>query len=322
MRGMGETTRRDALKFISLMAISLSGDTSFATDGKGRSRLETGKKTETVSIGEIFAGDQLSVVVRSFSKADSLKNYQQAGPGKTYAVVRLVVKNTTQTEYVLFNSSMQTALKDESESTYQPTMAMHNSSGVGQLAPGEVARGDIMFEIPRSVTGLKLKFHSAFSFMDFKPVTVDLSSKSSSIADLEQSLRVPIHSIGKSVTHDGISVRVESVAFTRTLQQNTRAHKDQEYAIVYVKISNNSDSQVNFPLLDALWMKDGTGWLFSVYIPALDQSTRLTSQSEIPAGTHIQRKMVFEVPKGVSPLHFAFDYFPISSGPKMFWKVR
>ncbi|WP_020221387.1 DUF4352 domain-containing protein [Halarchaeum acidiphilum] len=277
-----------------------------------------------MKLGEVVSDDQLSMVVKSLSKTDSLGEYQKAEDGNTYAVVRLEVKNTTQKKYANFSSFLQTKIQDSEGYTYTPTLSVSDSAFQGgQLAPGEVARGDIAFEIPQDASGLTLQFDfSSFSFFELNRVTVDLSSSAGSVGDLKQSLHVPIHGVGDSVTHDGIQVTVNGVEFKTSLGQYTQAPQGREYAIVDVTTANNTDSSVSFSSLLQMAMKDGTGRSFSYAAGASSQLTQAYQGGDVASGGKTRGKIAFEVPKGVSPLYFTFEYSVISGGSKTFWKVR
>lgn len=358
---MVDKTRRDVLKLAPIAAVSVagcsddgssdssptdttetrqspSGETSTGprTTRKSQStESETQTQTETetetpqdqsasVEVGEVVSGDQMAMVVKSLSKTDSLGELQDAKEGNTYAVARLEVKNTTQNTYADFNSFLQVELQDGSGYSYSPTISASESAFEGgQLAPGEVARGDVAFEIPSDASDLSLYFDfSAFSFFDFERVSVDLSSKAGSIGDLQQSLHVSIHDVGNSVTHDGITVTVNSVSFETSLGEFTQAPDGKEFAIVDVTTKNGTDGVVAFSSLLQMSTKDGTGQSFSFSAMASSQLTQAYQGGEVEAGERTRGKVAFEVPEGVSPLYFAFEYSVISGGSKTFWQLR
>lgn len=86
--------------------------------------------------------------------------------------------------------------------------------------------------------------------------------------------------------------------------------------------ANETNEVVNFSSLLQMAMKDGTDQTFSYSISASGQLTQSYSGGEVQAGNEIRGKVAFEVPKGVSPLYYTFEYSVISEGSKTFWEVR
>lgn len=281
-------------------------------------------QTATVQIGEKVAGDQMSMVVKSLQETDSLGDFQDADSGNVYAVIELEVKNTTQNKYANFSSFLQTQIQDGEGYSYDPELVSGESSfSGGQLAPGEVASGDVAFEIPSDASGLTLLFDfEAFSFFKFHRVTVDLTSEASSIADLQQSLNVPVHEVGKQVTHDDVAVSVNSVEFTNSVGSFSEADEGNEFVIIDVTTANNTDSVVNFSSLLQMGVKDGNGQSYNYSTMATSSLTQSYSGGEVSAGQKTRGKIAFEVPEGISPLYFTFEYSIISGGSKTFWKLR
>jgi len=264
------------------------------------------------------------MVVRSLSKTDSLSEFQTADAGNTYAVVELAVKNETQNAFANFSSFLQTKLKDASGYAYTPELNVSDSAFQGgQLAPGEVARGDVAFEVPTDASGLTLQFDfSAFSFTDLNRVTVDLTRTADTVADLRQSLHVPIHAVGDAVTHDGVTVTVNSVDYETSMGSYTKAPSGHEYAIVDVTTANGTNDSVAFSSLLQMATKDGSGRSFSYSAAASSQLTRDYSGGEVSSGDSVRGKVAYEVPTDDSPLYFTFEYSVITGGSKTFWKLR
>jgi hypothetical protein len=348
---MTDSTRRQLLKMGAVLTVPLagcsSGDDTTTTpserseeapetagdDTPSRTQTEMDDATETptdqpqatsVSVGEIVAGDQLSLVVRSVTKTDSLGEFQNADSGNTYAVVRVVVKNTTQSQFANFSSFLQTELQDSEGYTYTPALSLSDSAFQGgQFAPGETARGDIAFEVPQDATDLTLNFDfRSFSFTEYDRVTIDLSSTASTRGDLEQSLRVPIHGLSDSVTHDGITVTVHSVEFESSLGEYTQAPEGREYALVDITTANGRDETTSFSSLLQMSMKNGAGREFGQSAVASGRVTQAYSGGNVPPGERVRGKVVFEVPRGESPLYFTFAHSVLSGGRKSFWQLR
>lgn len=282
-------------------------------------------QTATVPIGEVVEGGNMSMVVRGITKQDKIGDFQEADQGNTFAIVRLVVKNTTESTFTGFSGFLQTQIKDAADYTYSQTFAVTDQTFQGgQLAPGEVSRGDLVYEIPEDATGLTLQFDfQAFSFFKFERVTVDLSETVSSLSDLSQSLNVDIHAVGDEVTFDDVSVTVNSVDFQRSLGSFAEADDGKEFAIVDITTTNNTDDELSISTLLQMKMKDGTGNSFDLSISALSSLSQPYNESQPLASGETRRgKVPFEVPQDTSPLYWIFEFDIWVDGDKTFWEVR
>lgn len=343
---MRRPTRRRLLKVAPLLAVGVAGcggddagdgtqttrvtDTPTAdpttepTTSERQTTTEEGPASRTAILGEAIAGDQMSMVAKSVSRTQTLGDLQEADPGNTFALVRLEVKNTTQDTYADFSSFLQTQLKDDGGYTYSPVLSVSETAFQGgQLAPGEVTRGDVAFEVPEDASGLTLQFDfSAFSFTDFDRVTVDLSTAASSTADLEQTLHVPVQGIGDTVTHEGSSVTLNGVEFRRSVNDFAEAGEGMEFAIVDVTTANESDEVTTFSSLLQMEVKDGTGLPYSFSLTATSQLTRGYDGGEVAPGEQVRGKLAFEVSQDSSELYFTFEYATLEGGSRTFWQLR
>jgi hypothetical protein len=284
-----------------------------------------GSQTATVPVGEAVDGDQMSMVVREVRTQNSLGEFQEADSGNTFVVVRLAVKNTTSSEFIGFSGFLQTQLKDAENYTYsQSIVGTGQTFQGGQLAPGEVSRGDLVYEVPQGAEGLTLQFDfQAFSFFDFDRVTVDLSQQASSTADLSQNLNVDVHSTGDEVSYEDVSVAVNSVEFASSLGSFAQAEEGNEFAIVDITTTNDTDDEKTISTLLQMKMKDGTGSSYDLSLSALSSLSQPYNESQPLAGGESRRgKVPFEVPQGVSPLYWIFEFNVWVDGDKTFWTVK
>lgn len=286
---------------------------------------ESTPQAASVAVGEVVEGDQMSMVVRGVERTESIGQFQQADQGNTFVVVTLAVKNRTQSEFVNFSGLLQTQLKDSEDYTYDQTIATTRQSFQGgQLAPGEVSRGDLVYEVPKDAEGLVLQFDfQALSFFEFDRVTVDLESEAGSIGDLTQSLQVDIHDVGQSVTFGDVTVTVNGVSFETSLDQFSQAEEGNEFAIVDITTENGTDEQLSLSTLLQMKMKDGEGSSYQLSITALSALDRAYNESQpLAPGESRRGQVAYEVPQGVSPLYWIFEFTLWVDGDKTFWRIR
>lgn len=286
---------------------------------------EATPRTASVAVGEVVEGEQMSMVVRGIERTESIGEFQEADAGNTFVVVRLAVKNRTQDEFVNFSGLLQTQLKDAEDYTYDQTIAATGQTFQGgQLAPGEVSRGDLVYEVPKDAEGLVLQFDfQAFSLLEFDRVTVDLGSEASSIGELSQDLRVDVHDVGESVTFGDVTVTVNDVSFETSLGQFSQAEDGNEFAIVDITTENGTDEQLSLSTLLQMKMKDGDGSSYQLSVTALSSLDRAYNEGQpLAPGESRRGKVAYEVPQGVSQLYWIFEFTLWVDGDKTFWQVR
>ena len=298
------------------------GDGGASTDAE---QTETTPQTASVAVGEVVEGDRMSMIVRGVERTESIGEFQQADSGNTFVVVTLAVKNRTQGEFVGFSSLLQTQLKDSDDYTYEQTVATTGQTFQGgQLAPGEVSRGDLVYEVPKDAGGLVLQFDfQSFSFFEFDRVTVDLEAEASSMGDLSQDLQVDVHDVGESVSRGDVTVAVNDVGFETSLDQFSEAASGNEFAIVDVTTENGTDEPLSLSTLLQMKMKDGEGNSYQPSISALTALDRAYDESQpLAPGESRRGQMAYEVPEGASPLYWIFEFTIWVDGDKTFWQVR
>ena len=317
--GTGTTTDDDQ----TTQSGSTTPESETTTENEATTTKET--STKSVQVGDRVDDDQMSMVVRDVEKTEQLGEFSKAASGNTFVVVRLAVKNTTKDTYLNFSGFLQTLLKDGSGYTYEQTITASGQSFTGgQLVPGEVARGDLVYEVPKDASDLTLQFDfETVSFLTVDRVTVDLESEASSTADLEQNLQVDVHSIGDPVESGGVKVAVNGVEFTEKIGDFTTAGEGKEYAIVDITTTNQTGSSQTISTALQMLVKDGQGRTYPLSISAAASLDRSYDEaSPLADGEERRGKVAYEVPKGTSPLYWAFEFSLWTNGDKTFWKLR
>lgn len=281
-------------------------------------------KTTNVTVGEAVSGDDLSMVVRDVTKTKKIGQFQEAESGNTFVVVRLAAKNTSD-KFRDFNSFLQTRLKDSENTVYDSSFGVTDhpiQSGI--LAPGEVARGDVVFEVPESVEGLIMQFDfSAFDLFKFERVTVDLTQEATSVANLEQSLDVDVSSTGEQVAHNDVTVTVHGVRTTTELGSFTKAEEGNEYVIPDIEITNDTSEELNVSTALQMRIKTGTGLAYTADIGGSSQLDKGYSEgSPIAPGESRRGELAYQVSQDDKPLYWVFDFLNIGDPYKAFWNLR
>lgn len=294
-------------------------------DGEtAQSEDEQHSESTTVPVGEVVSDDSLAMVARGVEQKEKLGEIQEADSGNTFVIVRLAVKNASE-EFINFSGVFQTRIKDEANTVYDATFGMTDhpiQSGI--LASGEVARGDVVFEVPKDAEGLTLQFDfSAFDLFDFNRVTVNLGEEASEIADLEQSLNVDILSPGEEAMHEDVGVTVHGVRTESELGSFAQAEEGREYVIPDLEIHNGTDEELSVSTLLQMRVKTGSGLSYTADITGSSQLDKGYSEgSPIASGEARRGELAYEVNTDAEPLYWAFDFLDLGDGNKAFWKLR
>lgn len=277
------------------------------------------------TIGQVVKDDTLAMLVTGVSKTKKIGEFQEAEDGNTYVVIDLGIKNTTSSEYISFSGLLQTRLKDSEGYTYDQTFAAtgRNLDG-GQIAPGEVSRGDVVFEIPEDAAGLLLQFDfQGFSLFKFSRVEVDLTKEADSSGSLNQDLQVEVFEPEKTVKFADTQVTMNGVETGTKLGSFAEAQEGNEFVIVDITTTNNTDEELTISTLLQMLLKDDEGFNYPLSITATSQLDRSYEQgSPLASGETRRGKVAYEVPTGTKPLYWVFEFSIWVEGSKTFWQAR
>lgn len=286
---------------------------------------EPSNEVATAQIGEVVRDDTLAMVVNSVEEMAQIGEFQRAESGRTYVVVDLAIKNVTSDEFISFSGLLQTRLKDDEDYTYDQTFAStgRNLEG-GQIAPGEVSRGDIVYEVPEGASGLVMQFDfQTFSLFRFSRVEIDLSQSAESTTELEQDLQIDIYQPGDSVSFNDTVVTVNSIETTTSIGSFAEADDGNEFVIVDISTVNDTSEELNISIALQMLLKGDSGFSYPFDISAYSALDRAYEQgSQLAPGETRRGKLAYEVPEGMNPLYWAFEFSLWVEGTKTFWKVR
>lgn len=286
---------------------------------------DTTPQSANVPVGEVVSDDTLSMVVRNVSRTSNISDFQEADQGNEFVVVRLVVKNITDNSDTNVSGLFQTRIKDSENYTYSSTIAGTDKAfQAGTLSPGEVARGDLYYEVPEDASGLTMQFDfSGVSLFDYNRVTIDLENQADSIEDLSQNLRVETYATGESAEFEGLEVTVNSVEYQSSIGSFTEASQGNEFAIVDITTTNNTDEEISVSSLLQMECKDGRGFSYSGSLTASSQLDQAYPQgSPLGPGETRRGKIAYEIPEDVETLYWTFEFSLFVDGFKTFWQLE
>jgi hypothetical protein len=288
-------------------------------DGGGPDAVREGR------LGEVVESETISMVARETRTEPDMGPYTTPESGNEFLVVRLAIKNTTDGEFASFLSLLQPRVTDPAGDTYEQTTAGQTDTPLtgGQVAPGEVARGDVVFEVPRDATGLSLELDvGALDVVDLDRVVVDLSSSAGSPADLSQDLAVPLAGVGDAVTSAGTTVTLHGFSTSDEIGFGT-ADDGNQFAVVDVSVTNETGEAKSVSTRVLMLGKAGSGLAYPVSVEAqdgLDQA--FAEDSPLADGQTRRGKVAYEVPEDARPLYWTFAFGLFAGGEKAFWQLR
>lgn len=309
---------------------------------------------ETAVVGERVDRKHVSIVVRDVREPDRLGT-RAAPDGRRFVVVRLALKNTGRV-VVKFDPLVQVKLVDGERRSYDRAFetATDRPLQAGLVVPGEVFRGDVVFEIPEAAEGLQLAIADGFvgtvgpslpkvqdqgggdldgqgpgveverdyvfaGATTRSGVHVDLGRTDSTVADLAQDLSVAVHGVGDTIEYEGMTAEIAAVEATSSSQDSPET----EAVVVDLAVTNESGRELYVPALLVTVLKDGEGFSYAVDVEgtrALDG--RFEQGSPIPDGETRRGTIAYEVPEGAAPLYFAFEFDTAEGRAKAFWQLR
>lgn len=148
--------------FFSLAAVVMACGST--TDNVGTST--TGSSSASTSSAQHFkVGDQVKVgstwvVTVNSAKTHGPTDMDQPKSGDTYLVLDVTFKNVTSSEQNL-STLLQLSLKDSTGQKYDETITTFASqSPDGKVAAGDLARGQVVYEVPSAQKSFTLAFES------------------------------------------------------------------------------------------------------------------------------------------------------------------
>lgn len=350
-------SRREYL-LVGCLAVGIAGcaeDVEDADDADGVEAQAQPEQTDTEGgggdvaavVGELVAGTGMEMVVRDVETTEALDEFQQAASGNVYHVVRMAIKNTTE-EFSNFSAHLQASVIDEAGTAYEAEFAVTDTPlDSGLLAPGEVARGDAVFETPEDAEGLTLAVDlSDFDLFEYDRVEVDLAESADDVQDVEQSLSVDVSDPGDAVEHEGVTVSVVDVRWEDDLgiggfDEETTSDGEFEdfddvddeedfawvaqenesgFVVPEIEVTNDraEDLQVSTLLQMQVKTDDGLAYSTSLESSALDES--FSEQQPIAPGETRRGELAYEV-ADEGELYWTYNFLDLAEPMKAFWRL-
>ncbi|WP_290818238.1 DUF4352 domain-containing protein [Halovivax sp.] len=302
-------------------------DAGNGDDDGGSDDADDGSEAPTeFAVGELVERDGWVAVVRDVHRTSEPSDLRtaadrdEADEGDEFLVVEFVVKNAAG-EPSDVEESIEVAVRDEADRTYSRLEESEAVASIARLAPGEVDRAEIAFEIPDDLADLWLSIEGAPNAdPDEGAIVVDLEREADEIADLEQDLDVDVRGFGESVEADGVTVTVTSLEQGNNLGGFLQAEEGGDVVVVGVEIANESGRELSTEP-GQLQLKDATGRRHLRTLDRIGALDRFEFDS-IENGERTDGKLAYDLDGDVSELYWVFDFAPWGGDERAFWKLR
>lgn len=279
-------------------------------------------ETVEAALNDVVEGDRLALVVYGVERTTEIGQFVNADDGNEFVVLDVAAKNKDAEEFISFSSFFQVTLRDSESYEYdQSITGIDNALDSGELAPGEVTRGYMVFEVPQSASGLSLHVDLDESLFQYAGATIDIESNGSG-RTLTQDLAVDVYEVGETLEYGQTRFTPNEV---RTSMGGEFISPDDgnEIVIVDITVENTGDEELTVSTLLQMELKDAEGWTYGTSISALSALDQGFAQGNpIAPGSERRGEIAFEAEQGLSPLYLLMDFDVFAEGDKSFFQLR
>lgn len=283
---------------------------------------ESTPTTAEVALGDIIEGDRLALVAYNAERTTEIGSFSQADDGNEFVVIEMAAKNKDSTEFISFSSFFQVTLRDSESYEYnQSITGTENRLSSGELAPGEVTRGNIVFEVPQDASGLSLHVDMDESLFSYGGAIIDIESEGSG-RTLKQDLKTEVYDVGDTLEFGDTRFTPNEVR-TSMGKDFFTPDSGNEFVVIDITVENNSDDELSVSILLQMDLKDDLGYTYSTSLSGTSSLDRGFSQGQ-PIAPNSKRRgeIAFEVEQGLSPLYLMMDFEIFREGDKAFFQLR
>jgi len=281
----------------------------------------TGGTTDT-ALGDVIEGDRLALVAYSAERTTTVGEYTEADDGNEFVVVDMAAKNKHDSEYSNFSSFLQLAVRDSESYEYDQSFVLSDEKlDSGELAPGEVTRGIVAFELPAAASGLTLSADLDESVFNYDSATIDLGRQGSG-RTLTQDLAVPVYDIGDTVAYEATELTVNAIGTSMGSDYFTPGAGN-EFVVIDITVANTGSEELNVSTLLQLSLKSGTGRSYETsFVGSSVLDREFTQGTPIQPDSKRRGEIAFEAPRGLSPLYLVMDFDYFAEGDRTFFELR
>jgi len=278
--------------------------------------------TADAALGDIIEGNRLALVAYGAERTTTVGEYTEADAGNEFVVVDLAAKNKHESEFISFSTFLQLTVRDNESYEYDQSFTLTDGAlDSGELAPGEVTRGIVAFELPAAASGLTLSADLDESVFNYDSATIDLGRQGSG-RTLTQDLAVPVYDIGDTVAYEATELTVNAIGTSMGSDYFTPGAGN-EFVVIDITVANTGSEELNVSTLLQLSLKSGTGRSYETsFVGSSVLDREFTQGTPIQPDSKRRGEIAFEAPRGLSPLYLVMDFDYFAEGDRTFFELR
>ncbi|AXR82569.1 DUF4352 domain-containing protein [Natrarchaeobaculum sulfurireducens] len=306
---------------------TLSDDPDPGTDSVSE-RAESDDQTDEAELGELLEVDPLSAVVSTLEVVEDAviepdDEVLGAEDGRAFAVVDVAFQHADDgVEPVIdVDETVAVELGNEDGKTYDRVDELEITAldpTASRLAPGEVVRGDLIYDVADDAEGLVLELEPEASG---DSVVVDLGAESDDerVETLEQEV-AEVETFSQGVDHGGIDVAVGSLEHGNNLGGFMQS--DEGYEIVAVGVTVHNGSGRDRALTpEQTQLKDDTGRIYAETSGTMRTLGGLEDVT-VSDGESYEGTVAYQIAEGTDDLYWIFDFTEWGETQRVFWQLR
>ena len=279
------------------------------------------------AVGRVLEMGELQVAVSGFDRKVDVVDASSgdvlgAEDGMAFAVVDLALKHDGTDGILSVDEQLSVELGDGDGESYDRFVAADSESidpTASRLAPGEVTRGDLVYEIAADSEGLALTLAALTNSAEYV-VDLETEDPTESTTLLEQNLTDEPRRFGQGVEIGDVAVTVRTLEQGNNLGGFLQSDAGTEIVAVGVTIENQSGRERTI-LSGQSELKDEYGRSYHDVPRAVGTLQRLDGRTVKDGDVH-EGKIAYQIEEGLSELYWTFDFAEWGDDHRTVWKLR
>jgi len=302
--------------------------TSSDDPGPATERAESNEQTDEAELGERLEVDPLGAVVSSLELVEDAviepdEEVLEAEDGRAFAVVDVAFQHADDgAESVIdVDETVAVELSDADGEAYDRVDDLEIAAldpAASRLAPGEVVRGDLVYDVVADAEGLVLDLEPEASG---DPVVVDLEAEPDDEPGetLEQAVD-EVEAFSQGVEYGGIDVAVGSLEHGNNLGGFMQSDEGYEIVAVGVTIDNGSGRDRTLTPEQGQ-LKDDLGRIYAES-PGATRTLDGFDDVALSDGDTYDGTVAYQIAEGIDDLYWVFDFTEWGEPRRAFWQLR
>lgn len=287
------------------------------TEDESNPEFEIGDRVDVGDLHAVVTEETVTDDVVTVPDGDIL----EADDGAAFAVVDLALQYTGDDPVIDVDEAVTVELGSEDGETYDRVADLEPATldpTESRLAPGEVARGNLVYDVDDDTDELVLELESPVTD-ETAVVELGAENDTDSGAELEQDLDDVLR-FSQGVERSGVEVAVTTLEHGNNLGGFMQSDEGYEIVAVGVAFENGSGRDRTLSL-DQGQLKDEFGRIYgeaSGVVRALEDFDDTT----LDDGAEYDGKIAYQIEEGLTELYWVFDFSEWGDERRVSWQLR